>query len=146
MKNMKFKDVSTDEQFDLADHSMRQYQSKLDRKPQHKQEDARMKKQISDHNKHEKMLKGCWQCLDSPKFQVQLFLHTVQTLLHFGSLLCRPTLKQKHLVVSMGVAMYLALPSIKVVCPGHCVLATTEHISAMTAFDENVYEEYQVWV
>ena len=140
MKNMKFKDLSTDDQFDLADHSMRQYQSKMERKPTYKQEDAMRKRQIAEHNKHEKLLSKCWHCLDSQQFQVPI----VNLSRCMAKLSTSTLFDQKHLTVSMGVAMYLSLPSRKIVCPGHCVLATTDHISAMTDYDENIYEEYQV--
>jgi hypothetical protein len=50
----------------------------------------------------------------------------------------------KHLVVSLGLKFYLSLPATRRITDQHCLLVPTEHVTAVTALDEDAYEEYNV--
>jgi len=113
----KFETGDTDEQFDMADVSMQAYESSQNKARKGKQRDEILrKKAVSAHNRMEKILANCYYCMDSPK--------------HLG-----------HLVVSVGVKCYLAIPSIHHVTNGHCLIIPREHIIATTQADEDVQEE-----
>jgi len=96
---------------------MQAYESASNKKRKGKDRDEMLRKQaIATHNRMEKILMNCWRCLDSPKML-------------------------KHLVISMGVRCYLALPSRAVVTEGHCLIVPREHIIATTQADEDIQEE-----
>jgi diadenosine tetraphosphate (Ap4A) HIT family hydrolase len=40
--------------------------------------------------------------------------------------------------------LYLAIPAYGRITEGHCIIVPMDHVTAVTAFDENVYEEYMV--
>lgn len=50
----------------------------------------------------------------------------------------------KHLMVSCGSRVYLALPSRKSLVKGHCIITTLQHTSCVTSLDEDVWEEIMV--
>ena len=52
---------------------------------------------------------------------------------------------QKHLVVAIGINVYLAAPDYESLTDGHCLLAPIQHVVCSTALDENVWSEIQVF-
>ncbi len=113
----KFRAGDTDEQFDMADVTMQQYESKANRlrdtaaRAKHERQRA-----IQQHNRMERILTTCWFCLESPK-------------------------RLKHMAVSYGVKCYLALASRRRVADGQCLIIPMEHTVATTQADESVQEE-----
>ncbi|XP_063364998.1 CWF19-like protein 2 [Cydia amplana] len=71
---------------------------------------------IQAHSKMEKSLEGCEYCLDSKNML-------------------------KHLMVSCGNKVYLALPAKKSLVKGQCIITTIQHSTCVTAVDEDVWEE-----
>ena len=50
---------------------------------------------------------------------------------------------QKHLMVSMGKSVYLAVPGTASLVPGHCIIVPMGHCAAGTHLDEDVWNEVQ---
>lgn len=50
-----------------------------------------------------------------------------------------------HLIVAVGVKMYLALPAVRRLCEGHCMIIPINHTEAQRDLDEDEYEEVQYW-
>jgi len=50
----------------------------------------------------------------------------------------------KHLIISIGARVYLAIPQRRLLHPLQCLLAPIEHSLAVTKVDENVNEEIRV--
>ncbi|XP_063624947.1 CWF19-like protein 2 homolog [Cydia splendana] len=71
---------------------------------------------IQMHSKMERSLEGCEYCLDSKNML-------------------------KHLMVSCGNKVYLALPAKKSLVKGQCIITTIQHSTCVTAIDEDVWEE-----
>ncbi|XP_045499855.1 CWF19-like protein 2 homolog [Colias croceus] len=71
---------------------------------------------IKQSQKLEKSLDGCEHCFDSKNMI-------------------------KHLVISCGNKVYLALPGRKSLVKGHCILTTIQHNTCVTALDEDIWEE-----
>ncbi|XP_061718000.1 CWF19-like protein 2 homolog [Cydia pomonella] len=71
---------------------------------------------IQMHSKMERSLEGCEYCLDSKNML-------------------------KHLMVSCGTKVYLALPAKKSLVKGQCIITTIQHSTCVTAVDEDVWEE-----
>ncbi|KAL3879004.1 hypothetical protein ACJMK2_031326 [Sinanodonta woodiana] len=51
----------------------------------------------------------------------------------------------KHLIVSIGVKVYLCLPNCHSLTEGHCLIVPMQHVSAGTAVDEEVWNEIQTF-
>lgn len=51
----------------------------------------------------------------------------------------------KHLIVSLGEKVYMAIPERGSLAPGHCVLLPVRHSIACTSLDEDVFEEMKVF-
>ncbi|XP_050677446.1 CWF19-like protein 2 homolog [Leptidea sinapis] len=87
-------------------------------KPSNAAKDSEKEKQqaINQSVKLEKSLEGCEHCLDSKNMI-------------------------KHLMVSCGNKVYMALPAKKSLLKGHCILTTIQHHTCVTALDEDVWEE-----
>ncbi|XP_022826584.1 CWF19-like protein 2 homolog [Spodoptera litura] len=71
---------------------------------------------ISQHIKLERTLEGCEHCVDSKNML-------------------------KHLMVSCGNRVYVALPSRVSLVPDHCIITTVQHATCVTSIDEDVWEE-----
>lgn len=74
---------------------------------------------VNQHVKMEKSLEGCEHCIDSKNML-------------------------KHLMVSCGNKVYVALPAKQSLVPGHCLITTIQHSTCVTALDEDVWEEILV--
>ncbi|KAG7302074.1 hypothetical protein JYU34_013531 [Plutella xylostella] len=81
-----------------------------------KDEQKEKDRAIKQHVRMEKSLEGCLHCVDSRAMI-------------------------KHLMVSCGSKVYLALPGRKSLVNGHCLITTIQHASSVTAVDEDVWEE-----
>lgn len=84
-----------------------------------KDSEAERSRAIKQHVKMEKSLEGCEYCVDS-------------------------TNMLKHLMVSCGTKVYIAVPSRKSLVEGHCIITTIQHSACVTALDEDVWEEIMV--
>ena len=52
---------------------------------------------------------------------------------------------RKHLIVAIGISVYLAAPDYESLTDGHCLLVPMQHVVCSTALDENVWSEIQVF-
>lgn len=84
-----------------------------------KESENERQRAITQHVKLEKSLEGCEYCVDSKNML-------------------------KHLMVSCGNKVYLALPARQSLVPGHCIITTIQHANCVTALDEDVWEEVLV--
>merc|ERR1712055_312294 len=75
---------------------------------------------------------------DEEKERVELEKTLANCSFCFGSARCN-----KHLIVSMGKSVYLALPERASLVEGHCLIVPMSHIKAGTAMDEDVWSEVQ---
>ncbi|XP_032517872.2 CWF19-like protein 2 homolog [Danaus plexippus] len=71
---------------------------------------------INQNVKLERSLEGCEYCFDSKNML-------------------------KHLIVSCGNKIYMALPSRTSLVKGHCILSTIQHSTCVTNVDEDVWDE-----
>ncbi|XP_075976827.1 CWF19-like protein 2 homolog [Anticarsia gemmatalis] len=80
--------------------------------------DSEIEKQraISQHVKMTKSLEGCEYCVDSKNML-------------------------KHLMVSIGNKVYLAVPAKTSLVKDHCIITTIQHSTCVTSLDEDVWEE-----
>lgn len=74
---------------------------------------------INQNVKLERSLEGCEYCFDSKNML-------------------------KHLIVSCGNKIYMALPSRTSLVKGHCILSTIQHSTCVTNVDEDVWDEILV--
>ncbi|KOB79022.1 CWF19-like protein 2-like protein [Operophtera brumata] len=79
-------------------------------------DEAEKQRAISQHAKMERSLDGCEYCLDSKNML-------------------------KHLMVSCGNKVYVAVPARTSLVKDHCLIATMQHSMCVTALDEDVWEE-----
>ncbi|XP_065897153.1 CWF19-like protein 2 [Dysidea avara] len=52
---------------------------------------------------------------------------------------------QKHLMIAIGINVYLAAPDYESLTEGHCLLVPMQHVVCSTALDENVWSEVEVF-
>ena len=52
---------------------------------------------------------------------------------------------EKHLLIAMGINVYLSLPSVQSLTEGHCLLVPMEHKSNSLILDENVWSEINIF-
>lgn len=74
---------------------------------------------INQHKKIEKSLEGCEYCVDSKNML-------------------------KHLIISCGNKVYLAVPARKSLVKDQCIITTIQHNTCVTALDEDIWEEIMV--
>jgi len=60
--------MSTDDQFDSMDHDIESYESKRSKLSGAQQEEWVRKRAIAVHNRQNKILENCYNCVESPKF------------------------------------------------------------------------------
>lgn len=84
-----------------------------------KESEKERQRAINQNVKLERSLEGCEYCFDSKNML-------------------------KHLIVSCGSKIYLALPAKKSLVRGHCILTTIQHSTCVTNLDEDVWEEIMV--
>ncbi|XP_022098963.1 CWF19-like protein 2 [Acanthaster planci] len=75
---------------------------------------------VSQHHKMAASMSICPFCLDSPEMQ-------------------------KHLIIALGIKVYLCLPASQSLTDGHCLIVPMQHTVASTALDEDVWNEVQIY-
>jgi len=80
--------------------------------------EKRVNKALSEQISHDKTLEDCKWCIGSRR-------------------------SNKHLMISMGKSVYLAVPGHTSLVEGHCLIVPMGHCSAGTALDEDVWQEVQ---
>ncbi|XP_067842240.1 CWF19-like protein 2 isoform X2 [Heptranchias perlo] len=95
--------------------------SKAARKDQSGQEDERQRnKAIHEHNRLAGRMEKCQYCFDNPELP-------------------------KHLIIAIGVKVYLCLPNYQSMTEGHCLIVPLQHHTAGTILDEDIWEEVQLF-
>ncbi|XP_074840897.1 CWF19-like protein 2 isoform X2 [Carettochelys insculpta] len=51
----------------------------------------------------------------------------------------------KHLIIAIGIKVYLSLPNHQSLTEGHCVIAPLQHYTAATLVDEDIWDEIQMF-
>jgi len=115
MSRLGSKAEKTNDDFDMDDMII----SKAAGKQSEELEDIKRKnKAVSNQMALEKTLQDCKWCIGSKR-------------------------SQKHLMVSMGKSVYLALPGTTSMAQGHCLIVPMGHCMAGTEMDEDVWNEVQ---
>ncbi|XP_054581217.1 CWF19-like protein 2 isoform X5 [Eptesicus fuscus] len=78
------------------------------------------KKAIAEHRSLAAQMERCLYCFDSSQFP-------------------------KHLIVAIGVKVYLCLPNFQSLTEGHCLIVPLQHHRAATLLDEDIWEEIQMF-
>ncbi|XP_033631747.1 CWF19-like protein 2 [Asterias rubens] len=55
------------------------------------------------------------------------------------------TIMQKHLIIALGIKVYLCVPANQSLTEGHCFIIPMHHTSSSTAVDEDVWSEIQIY-
>ncbi|XP_058542612.1 CWF19-like protein 2 isoform X1 [Neofelis nebulosa] len=84
------------------------------------EEENQRKKAIAEHQSLAARMEKCPYCFDSSQFP-------------------------KHLIVAIGVKVYLCLPNVRSLTEGHCLIVPLQHHRASTLLDEDVWEEIQMF-
>ncbi|EGW01352.1 CWF19-like protein 2 [Cricetulus griseus] len=82
-------------------------------------EESQRRKAIAEHQSLAAQMANCLYCFDSSQFP-------------------------KHLIVAIGVKVYLCLPNFRSLTEGHCLIVPLQHLQAATMLDEDIWEEIQV--
>ncbi|XP_051011824.1 CWF19-like protein 2 [Acomys russatus] len=85
-----------------------------------KKEDSQRKRAIAEHQSLAAQMAKCLYCFDSSQFP-------------------------KHLIVAIGVKVYLCLPNVQSLTEGHCLIIPLQHHQAATLLDEDIWEEIQIF-
>lgn len=85
-----------------------------------KEEKARRDKAIFESRKMTEILENCRYCFGNQNFD-------------------------KHLLIAVGISVYLAVPSHQSLTEGHCLLFPMEHTTSSLQMDENVWSEVQIF-
>ncbi|KAM8955091.1 CWF19-like protein 2 isoform 1-T1 [Lycaon pictus] len=84
------------------------------------EEENQRRKAIAEHQSLAAQMEKCLYCFDSSQFP-------------------------KHLIVAIGVKVYLCLPNFQSLTEGHCLIVPLQHHRASTLLDEDVWEEIQMF-
>ncbi|XP_008060819.1 CWF19-like protein 2 [Carlito syrichta] len=84
------------------------------------EEENQRKKAIAEHQSLVAQMEKCLYCFDSSQFP-------------------------KHLIVAIGVKVYLCLPNFRSLTEGHCLIVPLQHHRAATLLDEDIWEEIQMF-
>ncbi|KAJ1075330.1 hypothetical protein K5549_009474 [Capra hircus] len=84
------------------------------------EEENQRKKAIAEHRSLIAQMEKCLYCFDSSQFP-------------------------KHLIVAIGVKVYLCLPNVRSLTEGHCLIVPLQHHRAATLLDEDIWEEIQMF-
>uniref|UniRef100_A0A3Q2H5I3 CWF19-like protein 2 n=2 Tax=Equus caballus TaxID=9796 RepID=A0A3Q2H5I3_HORSE len=84
------------------------------------EEENQRKKAIAEHQSLAAQMEKCLYCFDSSQFP-------------------------KHLIVAIGVKVYLCLPNCRSLTEGHCLIVPLQHHRAATLLDEDIWEEIQMF-
>lgn len=85
-----------------------------------REEERQRQQAMRESRKMAEVLENCRFCVDSPQFS-------------------------KHLLIAIGINVYLTVPAHQSLTPGHCLLVPTEHAMCSMGLDENVWSEIQVF-
>ncbi|XP_048453683.1 CWF19-like protein 2 isoform X2 [Rhincodon typus] len=95
--------------------------SKAARRDQSGQNDERQRnKAILEHKRLANRMEKCPFCFDNPELP-------------------------KHLIIAIGVKVYLCLPNYQSMTEGHCQIVPLQHHTAGTILDEDIWEEVQLF-
>ncbi|KAH0501680.1 CWF19-like protein 2 [Microtus ochrogaster] len=83
-------------------------------------EESQRRKAIAEHQSLTAQMARCLYCFDSSQFP-------------------------KHLIVAIGVKVYLCLPNFRSLTEGHCLIVPLQHLQAATMLDEDIWEEIQMF-
>ncbi|KAL6082512.1 hypothetical protein STEG23_002761, partial [Scotinomys teguina] len=83
-------------------------------------EESQRRKAIAEHQSLAAQMAKCLYCFDSSQFP-------------------------KHLIVAIGVKVYLCLPNFRSLTEGHCLIVPLQHLQATTMLDEDIWEEIQMF-
>ncbi|CAH6780001.1 CWF19-like protein 2 [Phodopus roborovskii] len=83
-------------------------------------EECQRRKAIAEHQSLATQMTNCLYCFDSSQFP-------------------------KHLIVAIGVKVYLCLPNFRSLTEGHCLIVPLQHLQAATMLDEDIWEEIQMF-
>nr|XP_018893234.2 CWF19-like protein 2 isoform X2 [Gorilla gorilla gorilla] len=84
------------------------------------EEESQRKKAVAEHRNLAAQMEKCLYCFDSSQFP-------------------------KHLIVAIGVKVYLCLPNVRSLTEGHCLIVPLQHHRAATLLDEDIWEEIQMF-
>ncbi|XP_055970982.1 CWF19-like protein 2 isoform X2 [Sorex fumeus] len=84
------------------------------------EEENQRKRAIAEHRSLVAQMDKCLYCFDSSQFP-------------------------KHLIVAIGVKVYLCLPNVRSLTEGHCLIVPLQHHRAATLLDEDIWEEMQMF-
>ncbi|XP_023565217.1 CWF19-like protein 2 isoform X2 [Octodon degus] len=84
------------------------------------EEESQRKQAIAEHQRLAAQMEKCLYCFDSSQFP-------------------------KHLIVAIGVKVYLCLPNFRSLSEGHCLIVPLQHHRAATLLDEDIWEEIQMF-
>ncbi|XP_049634506.1 CWF19-like protein 2 [Suncus etruscus] len=84
------------------------------------EEENQRRKAIAEHQSLAAQMEKCLYCFDSAQFP-------------------------KHLIVAIGVKVYLCLPNFRSLTDGHCCIVPLQHHRASTLLDEDIWAEIQVF-
>ncbi|KAM5245793.1 CWF19-like protein 2 [Ctenodactylus gundi] len=84
------------------------------------EEENQRRKAIAEHQNLAAQMEKCLYCFDSSQFP-------------------------KHLIVAIGVKVYLCLPNFRSLTEGHCLVVPLQHHRAATLLDEDIWEEIQMF-
>ena len=90
------------------------------RKKQLKEEEREMRRTINENKRMMDKLDSCRLCFDSSQFE-------------------------KHLLIAVGINVYLSVPSVQSLTEGHCLLVPMEHTQSSLLTDENVWSEFNLF-
>ncbi|XP_031202284.1 CWF19-like protein 2 [Mastomys coucha] len=85
-----------------------------------KKEESQRRRAIAEHQSLAAQMAKCLYCFDSAQFP-------------------------KHLIVAIGVKVYLCLPNFQSLTEGHCLIVPLQHHQAATVLDEDIWEEIQMF-
>ncbi|XP_078258619.1 CWF19-like protein 2 isoform X2 [Rhinoraja longicauda] len=88
-------------------------------KPGHEHERQRSRA-IQEHKHWAGRMEKCRYCFDNPELP-------------------------KHLIIAIGVKVYLCLPNYQSMTEGHCLIVPLQHHTAGTILDEDIWEEMQLF-
>nr|XP_021517498.1 CWF19-like protein 2 [Meriones unguiculatus] len=85
-----------------------------------KEEENQRRRAVAEHQSLAAQMAKCLYCFDSTQFP-------------------------KHLIVAIGVKVYLCLPNCRSLTEGHCLIVPLQHHQAATVLDEDIWEEIQMF-
>ncbi|XP_076782276.1 CWF19-like protein 2 isoform X2 [Arvicanthis niloticus] len=85
-----------------------------------KKEESQRRRAIGEHQRLAAQMAKCLHCFDSSQCP-------------------------KHLIVAIGVKVYLCLPNFRSLTEGHCLIVPLQHHQAATVLDEDIWEEIQMF-